>query len=276
MTIALIDNGSLEPAAHASLRAAAAAIGERTGTRVEAVSWRHSGRIPAGALDGGPAWTLAPWIRSQVSAGEREFLFIPFFISPQGAIGTALRGDLGPPPRERGRLRLFVRRNGLLGRRGPSHDRRGPRPQCGRRGGLRRPAVVIVDHGGPSPASADVRNQVADLVRAELAGAIGPLTAASMESPDGPEFTFNRPLLAEALALPGFDAGDVVIAPLFLSPGRHAGPGGDLARIAREAEARSPRPSLPFHRTRRIAPRRDRNPRWRRYPGRSASARNHE
>lgn len=86
-----------------------------------------------------------------------------------------------------------------------------------------------------------MRNKVADLVRAELAGAIGPLTAASMESPDGPEFTFNRPLLAEALALPGFDAGDVVIAPLFLSPGRHAGPGGDLARIAREAEARSPR-----------------------------------
>jgi sirohydrochlorin ferrochelatase len=60
-----------------------------------------------------------------------------------------------------------------------------------------------------------------------------------MESPDGPEFDFNRPLLAEALLAPGFDSGDVVIAPLFLSPGRHAGPGGDLARIAREAEARS-------------------------------------
>jgi sirohydrochlorin ferrochelatase len=61
-----------------------------------------------------------------------------------------------------------------------------------------------------------------------------------MESPDGPEFVFNLPLLADALASPGFCSGDVVISPLFLSPGRHAGPRGDLARIAGEAEARSP------------------------------------
>src|ERR1700678_1278126 len=74
MKAALIDNGSLEPAAHEGLRAA--------------------GRIPAAALGGAPAWTLAPWIRSQVSGGEREFVFIPFFVSPQGAIGSLLRRDL--------------------------------------------------------------------------------------------------------------------------------------------------------------------------------------
>src|SRR5580704_3461436 len=95
MKVALIDNGSLEPASHEGLRAAAAAIGEAAGSRVEAVSWRHSNRIPAGALRGGPAWTLAPWIRRQISAGEREFVFIPFFISPQGAIGSSLALDLG-------------------------------------------------------------------------------------------------------------------------------------------------------------------------------------
>jgi sirohydrochlorin ferrochelatase len=48
------------------------------------------------------------------------------------------------------------------------------------------------------------------------------------------------PLLEDQLAAPGFNQGDVVIAPLFLSPGRHAGHRGDLARIARAAEARSP------------------------------------
>ena len=37
MKTALIDNGSLEPAAHACLRAAAAAIGARAGTRGDAV-----------------------------------------------------------------------------------------------------------------------------------------------------------------------------------------------------------------------------------------------
>jgi sirohydrochlorin ferrochelatase len=83
-----------------------------------------------------------------------------------------------------------------------------------------------------------VRDRVADGVRAILGADIGALMAASMESPDGPEFGFNRPLLSEVLERPGLRA--VVIAPLFLSPGRHAGPGGDLARIAREARERSP------------------------------------
>ncbi len=106
--------------------------------------------------------------------------------------------------------------------------------------GLQRPAVVVVDHGGPSCTSAEVRNLVADEVRGRLGGSIGPLAAVSMESPGGPQFNFNRPLLDEALAERGFNAGDVVIAPLFLSPGRHAGPRGDLARIARAAEARLP------------------------------------
>jgi sirohydrochlorin ferrochelatase len=61
-----------------------------------------------------------------------------------------------------------------------------------------------------------------------------------MESPAGDGFAFNRPLLAEALRMPGFNSGDVLIAPLFLSPGRHAGPRGDLVRIAGEAQDASP------------------------------------
>ena len=105
--------------------------------------------------------------------------------------------------------------------------------------GLQLPTVVVVDHGGPSPSSAYVRDRVAAEVRSLLGAGIGPLVAASMESPEGPEFDFNRPLLEEALVQAG--PRDVVIAPLFLSPGRHAGPRGDLARIARESRKRSPR-----------------------------------
>ena len=59
-----------------------------------------------------------------------------------------------------------------------------------------------------------------------------------MESPDGPGFDFNRPLLIDALRELG--SGDVVIAPLFLLPGRHAGPNGDLRRIALAAEEAAP------------------------------------
>jgi sirohydrochlorin ferrochelatase len=106
--------------------------------------------------------------------------------------------------------------------------------------GISRPAVIVADHGGPSSASAEIRDRVANEVRAELGSTARILGAASMESPVGPEYGFNKPLLEEALALPGFDSGDVVIAPLFLLPGRHAGKGGDLETIARVAEARAP------------------------------------
>jgi|SRR5580658_1140673 sirohydrochlorin ferrochelatase len=240
MKVALIDNGSLEPRSHEGLRAAAAAIGESAGTRVEAVSWKHSNRIPAGDLRGGPAWTLAPWIRRHVLEGEREFVFVPFFICPQGAIGSSLGLDLGRLRDETGGFSHSftdgVADAGVL----PAIVAGRVREAAAARG-LRRPAVVVVDHGGPAHASADLRDSVASAVRDGLGQEIGPLAAASMESPDGPDFEFNRPLLAEALGSRGFDAGDVVVAPLFLLPGRHAGPGGDLEAIARAAEGRSPR-----------------------------------
>src|SRR4051812_584582 len=92
MTVALIDNGSLEAGAHENLRAVAAAISGIVGggpDLVQAVSWKHSDRVPG--LD---AWTLESFIRSRFGDGERDFVLIPFFISPQGAIGSALRRDV--------------------------------------------------------------------------------------------------------------------------------------------------------------------------------------
>jgi CbiX len=239
MKVVLIDNGSLEPAAHEGLRAAAAALADRAGIAVEAVSWKHSNRIAPGALAGGPAQTLAPWIREQVGLGEREFLFVPFFISPQGAIGSALGRDLGRLQSETEGFNYSFT-DGLSGGSTLARIVADRVREAAAAAGLRRPAVIVVDHGGPAHASADIRDSVASGARRILGGDIGPLMAASMESPGGPDFEFNRPLLAEALASQGFDSGDVLIAPLFLLPGRHAGPGGDLAAIAREAQARSP------------------------------------
>jgi len=239
MRVALIDNGSLEPAAHESLRAAAGSVGKRAGTRVEAVSWRHSGRIPPGALEGGPAWTLAPWVRTRASEGEREFVFVPFLICPQGAIGSRLRRDLEALSDELGGFD-FSFTDGLDAGTALAEIVADLVREAAAAKGLGRPAVIVVDHGGPSGVSGAVRDRVADAARARLGGSIGPLAAASMEAPDGPESGFSRPLLCDALAAPGFDSGDVLIAPLFLSPGRHAGPGGDLERAARAAQARQP------------------------------------
>jgi sirohydrochlorin ferrochelatase len=239
MKVVLIDNGSLEPAAHEALRAAALAIGERAQVHVEALSWKHSNRIPTGSLKDGAAQILAPWMRAQVAAGEREFLFVPFFISAQGAIGSALRSDLEGLQATAGRFE-FSFTGGLeegtaLARIVADRVR-----EAAAALGLGKPRVIVVDHGGPSERSALVRNQVASAVASELGGAIAGLSPASMESPDGPGFVFNRPLLDDVLASPGFGTGDVLVAPLFLSPGRHAGPGGDLERIARASEARAP------------------------------------
>ena len=74
----------------------------------------------------------------------------------------------------------------------------------------------------------------------ELAGEIATLGVASMERREGAAYAFNEPLLATALRTPPFDRGDVVVALQFLSPGRHAGPGGDIADICAAAEAEQP------------------------------------
>jgi len=235
MKAALMDNGSIEPAAHRNLRRLAAEVGKRAGMRVEAVSWKHSDRIPAAELDGRNAWTLAPWVRSGVADGEREFVFIPFFVSPQGAVGSALRADLEALALETGGLEFSFTEGLSDGLAAIAADRI---LEAMAARGLNRSAVIVVDHGGPAEESAKIRNRVAAEIRGILGDGIGPLFAASMESPEGLAFAFNRPLFSEILSSPALAGGDTVVAPLFLAPGRHAGPDGDLARLARAAEAR--------------------------------------
>lgn len=228
MIVALIDNGSLEPAAHRNLRAVAAAVSARAGVAVHAVSWKHSDRIPVAELDHTPAWTLGPFVRSLLALGQREFVFVPFFISAQGAIGSALRVDLEQLQRGVGGIEVTFT---------PGLADRGAIPaivservrETLQAQSLRRPPVIVVDHGGPSAESAVVRERLTDEIRVLLQADAGVVVAASME---GDGYAHNRPLLADQLRTPGFDRGDVVIAPLFLSPGRHAGLAGDLAKIA--------------------------------------------
>lgn len=243
MIVALLDNGSLEPAAHRNLRAVAAALTQRTGVSVRAVSWKHSDRITPELLDDTPAWTLAPFIRAMFALGQREFVFVPFFISAQGAIGSALRADLEKLQRE---LSLppgsdltaasatptfdFTFTDGLAARDAiPTivADRIRTTLAAAR---LVRPPVIVVDHGGPSATSASLRDELTAAIRDTLESEVGPIAAASMEG-------LHPPLLAGQLRAPAFAGRDILIAPLFLSPGRHAGPDGDIARICAAAKA---------------------------------------
>lgn len=232
MILALIDNGSLEPAAHWNLRRIARELGSRLGTTVHAVSWKHSNRIPAVQLDGTPAWTLSAFVRAMVALGQRDFVFVPFFISAQGAIGSALRTDLETLQADLGGFSLTFTAG--LAERGviPGIVADGIRRAIGKRPGPeRRLPVVVVDHGGPSAASARLRDEISTAVRGILEAEIGPLVGASMEGA-------HPPLLEDQLRARGFAGHDVIVAPLFLSPGRHAGPEGDIARICATSPAR--------------------------------------
>ncbi|MBL9201606.1 MAG: hypothetical protein JNL39_13940 [Opitutaceae bacterium] len=230
MIIALIDNGSLEAAAHRNLRAVATTLAERTGTAVHAVSWKHSDRIPPSELDGTPAWTLGNFVRAMHALGQREFVFVPFFISAQGAIGSALREDLEKLRRELGAFAIsFV--SGLAERGAVAAIVAARIREALATQGLTTSPIVLVDHGGPSPTSAALRDRIAAEVHGLLGREIDSITAASMEG-DHP------PLLADVLRAPGLADHRLIVAPLFLSPGRHAGPEGDIARICATSPAR--------------------------------------
>lgn len=252
MEYLLVDNGSLRAASHLNLRAVASALGQRVDATVRAVSLLHSRKIDPAELGGRRAWTFEPYVRGRLAAGERAFGILPFFFGPTGAITTyvperlrALRADHGPFEVARAPF-LFdgdaVLDAGVAGIVAENIRR------LIRERGLRQPPVVLVDHGSPLASVAYVRDFIAGQLSVLLAPReVARVGAASMERREGPAYDFNEPLLESRLRAPGFDSGDVVVAMLFLSPGRHAGGDGDVASICRAAEAI--RPGLRCHMT---------------------------
>ena len=227
-----------------SLRKVAAELSSFLGTTVHPVSLLHSSRIDPAELDGQAAELLEPALEHYLAAGGKSAVVLPLFFGPSAALT-----DYVPP------------RLAALRARHPSADLRPAtwlvdieRPEDRRIAtaladrvrttlrdrGLRRPPVLLVDHGTPQPAVTAVREHLGTQLQRELAGEINGFGTAAMERRDGPDFAFNEPLLEQALGRPPFDQGDVVIALQFLSPGRHAGPGGDIAQICTAAEARHP------------------------------------
>lgn len=242
-SIVLLDNGSLRPAAVRALRATAAALTIRIGRDVTPVSLLHAHKIPAAELDGRTAPIIESWLKIQAEAGVRGFLVVPYFLGPSRALTEYL-------PARVARLRslwpdLVVRVAASLGAGDDSAGRLAAvleervRAELARLpAGAERPAVAMVDHGSPEPKVTAVRDAVAAQLQARLGAAVRAVAPCSMERREGDEFAFSDPLLAALLDRPPFDRGAVIVAMLFLSPGRHAGPEGDVATICRAAEAR--------------------------------------
>lgn len=239
--IFLIDNGSLRPQATQNLRRIAAALSQQIGETVQAASLLHSHKIPADQLDGSPALTLGPAAERSAERGATEIIVLPLFFGPSSALTgylpermTALQtrypgvnvrvahplvDELGDNDLRLAKLMADNVREHLNG-------------EC--------PRVVLVDHGSPIPEVTAVRNRLAGQLSVLLADDVACVAAASMERREGEEYRFNEPLLETLLDNPAFHKAPVVLAMLFLSPGRHAGEGGDIAEICKEAQKRHP------------------------------------
>ncbi|KAF0094059.1 MAG: cobalamin (vitamin B12) biosynthesis CbiX protein [Puniceicoccaceae bacterium 5H] len=234
MQALLIDNGSLRADSVLNLRAVARALSERVGHEVVPVSLLHSSKIDPAALEGEPALVWERYTREQIEAGERDFYVIPFFFGPTGAIEDYL-----PERLERLRERL-----------GDIHVQVAPFlfdaeevdlaqilaariREVQQQHGLRDVPVALCDHGSPKPEVAAVRDALAQQLTDILNHQVVPC---SMERREGPEYDFNEPLLERLLRQPGFHDSPLIVSLLFLSPGRHAGEGGDVATICAEAE----------------------------------------
>ncbi|WP_110686065.1 sirohydrochlorin chelatase [Salinicola aestuarinus] len=240
--ILLVDNGSLRPAATRNLRRLAEALSQASGETIEAASLLHSFKIPPEQLDGQKAVSVGPLAERYAAAGMTELVILPFFFGPSQALTRYLPERLAEvqasypqlsiqvaPPLVDTRLPPDLRLAKLLAQNVRE-----------RITGQTRPKVVLVDHGSPIPEVTAVRNYLAGQLSALLADEADCVTFASMERRDGEAYRFNEPLLEGLLASPALAKSHVILSMLFLSPGRHAGVGGDIAEICTQAMANSP------------------------------------
>ena len=96
------------------------------------------------------------------------------------------------------------------------------------------PSVTLVDHGTPRIKVNEVRNFIAEQLALILKDEVQCVKPSSMESREGEEYSFNKPLLEDILGSSEFER-DVILSMLFISPGRHAGKGGDVDKICAES-----------------------------------------
>ncbi len=239
--ILLVDNGSLEPAAILSLRSVAQRLTAALQQPVEPVSLLHSSSIPAEQLGGTAAEILEPALDRRLRSGLADFLIVPLFFGAGGVLTDYLPRRLAALREKFPQLRVRMAAP-LVDLADPDDQRVAAIMEDRVRAALAdsRAAVLLVDHGSPMRAVTAVRDHVTAQLRTRLGGAVRSVAAASMERRPGPEYAFADPLLAAALDQPGFDAGPVIVAMLFISPGRHAGKEGDVARICAAARERHP------------------------------------
>lgn len=238
----LLDNGSLNPEATLSLRRISASLGELTGQEVRPISLLHSSSIDPGLLGGRQAEIFEPALKRSAVRGSHDILVLPLFIGPSLAITDYLPGRIrsirSKFPELKVRVGPSLACGGISGDRDLLEILRDGVEGVIRDKGLHKPAVILVDHGTPIRTVNAVRQRLREQLATLLDERTSRLTAASMERREGEQYDFNEPLLEKLLDREGYCRGDVVISMLFLLPGMHAGPGGDIETICAEARKR--------------------------------------
>lgn len=235
----LVDNGSLEPAATLALRKLAARLCGRLGQKVEPVSLLHSSGIDPKLLAGSPAKLLLPVMERRLAANRPEFTIIPLFFGPSLALTEYIPENIARLREKHPKLKvalaapLFQDRDERLARILEENvvAQLGPEPS----------RVALVDHGSPVAAVTAVRNELAAQLAARLGSRVSAVAPCSMERRPERAYDFNEPLLAGLLDSAPWTEGRVIVALQFLSPGRHAGKDGDVAKLCRAAEAKHPK-----------------------------------
>jgi len=229
----LVDNGSLNPEATLNLRRIAKALSSETGLPIRPVGLMHSHKVNAQKLDGVAAETMESLFQSPECKEWKHVVMIPLFFGPSLAITDWL-----PRKLQQWQAEDSTRSFRILPCLHFLGDDRIARALTERTldaisaHDYNKPFVALVDHGTPllevNQIREDVGRQMKSLLPAEISG----FSTCSMERRDGPEYDFNDPLLENKLReLAGEKVEQVVVAQLFLSPGRHAGKGGDLEEI---------------------------------------------
>ena len=240
-TILLCDNGSRRPEAVRSLHALARGLTRATGRTIHPVSLQHADAIPAEALDGAPTRTLPAFLADHLAEGARDFFVLPLFFGPSRAMTRFIPQTVASLRQTHGDFTLRVARELCpLPEGEPRLADLLAAQTLAARSGQRPDYAVLVDHGSPIPQVTAVRRWLAGELQQRLPDTVW--REAVMERRDGPDYDFNGALLERVLE----DIADrqpdarVTLAMLFLHPGRHAGPDGDIEGICATIEERHP------------------------------------
>ena len=239
--VILMDNGSHRAESTINLRRISKSLSQQINTEVHPVSLLHSTKVNPSELEGKKAEILEPFIKSKCEKGVDSFFIIPFFFGQSAALKDYLpeRGKDIKSKWQKTEIKLAP----TLVKIEDKND------YCVsniiselvlekiEEKNLKNPHVTLVDHGTPVKEVNQVRNHISQQLTEILNGRVAQVKASSMERREGKEYEFNEPLLENLLGQNDFIQ-DVVLAMLFISPGRHAGTGGDIDKICQSAESK--------------------------------------